>query len=128
MNTLIFIGMLLFGFLGYAQQGKRTIKVVKIDSTESYYFIRAKFKGLDKGKLLIVSERDTTFKSCKKIKKGKVYELALENYLSEKDIERLPAKKPGTLLLREDGYLIWDGKSDLPYKSPNIKSLYYIKE
>ena len=118
--------ILLFTTSVVAQNRKREVKIIKIDSTESYYFIKAKFKCKPKGKFTIVSERDTTVIAQIRIKANRTYSLVLSNYLSDEEIKRLPVKKPGILLLREDGHMIWDGKSNLPYKSPNIKSIFYI--
>ena len=124
----IFIITVLFASITVnAQKTKSKVKVIKIDSTESYYFIKGVLKSKPKRKVLIISKKDSLFKGCKKIKPRKIYDLELRSYLSEKEKNRLPAKPPGNLILREDGYIIWDGKSDLPYKSPNIKSL-YIKD
>ncbi|NCT19225.1 MAG: hypothetical protein COZ75_09565 [Flavobacteriaceae bacterium CG_4_8_14_3_um_filter_34_10] len=123
--SMTFIVVFLFILNAIGQNNKREVKIIKIDSTESNYFIRAKFKCKPKGKFMIVSKRDTTVTAQYRIKEKNTYNLELENYLSEKEINRLPVKKPGTLKLREDGFIIWDGKSNLPLKSPNIKSIFY---
>jgi len=123
---IAFIVAFLFTLNATGQNNKREVKIIKIDSTKAYYFIKAKFKCKPKGKFIIVSKRDTTVSNQGRIKEKKVYKLELENYLSEEEIKRLPAKKPGTLKLREDGYIIWDGKSKLPLKSPNINSIFYV--
>lgn len=124
--AITFIVAFLFTLNAIGQNNKREVKIIKIDSTKTYYFIKAKFKCKPKGKFVIVSKRDTTVSCEYRIKEKKSYNLKLENYLSEEEIKRLPAKKPGTLKLREDGYIIWDGKSKLPLKSPSINSIFYI--
>lgn len=110
-----------------AQESKRKVKIIQIDSTLTYYFIKGKFKSKPKGKFILISKRDSTFTSGNRIEKNKTYNLRLSNYLSEDKIRMLPAKPKGTLLLRVDGYIIWDGKLDFPYKSSNIKSIYYFE-
>jgi len=126
-QILISILFMIMTFSVTTAQNKRTVKITKIDSSESFYFLKAKYKDGKNGKILIVSRKEDVLSDCLKIKCGKTYQLALQNYFSNDYISQLPAKKPGTLLLREDGYIIWNGKTELPYKSEDIKSLCYMK-
>lgn len=127
MRTSLYVLVFILSIGLNAQSNEYEIKVKSIDSTDNFYFIKARVKGKHPRKVVIVSEKDPNIKGVEKIKHRGVYLVKLSNYLSDDKIKSLPVKPKGKLLLREEGYIIWDGKSNLPYKSPNIKSMYYIK-
>ncbi len=112
----------------FAQDIDCKVKIIKIDSTESNYFINGVLKKKRSVNVLIISKRDTTVICCERIKLKTTYLLKLSSYLGEDRLKSYPAKPKGTLRIREDGYIIWDGKSRLPYKSEDIKSLFYIRK
>lgn len=116
-----------FSLKVFSQENGRLIKITQIDSTESNYFIKGVFKTKPKNKFLIISKKEQPLILCKRIEINNIYRVLLSDYLDEKTISNLPpVLKAGTFLLREDDYIIWDGYSDLPYTSSNIKSLCYI--
>jgi hypothetical protein len=125
--TLLIFFLFIFCNIITAQEIEHNVKITHIDSTESYYFIKGKIKNEKRMKILIISEKDTTVTGNVKIKRKTTYLLELSNYLSDERINELPAKPLGTLFLKEEGYIIWDGTTSLPFKSPDIKSIYYIK-
>lgn len=105
-----------------AQTNIEHIKITKIESSDDYFFLRGKRKKSGE-KILIVSKKYDRIGECHEVQKGKVYLLELEQFLDSETLEHLPAKPPGTLILREDGYIIWDGKSALPLRAKNIQGL-----
>lgn len=129
MKKNIFNLLLLFHtFFTLAQEIERKVKITKIDSTQSCYYIKGVFKEKPRNKILIVSKNDTILNLCNKIKVGKTYLLKLSNYLNDDGIKKIPVIRAGKFLIRENGYIIWDGKNDLPYKSMDIRSIYYTRK
>lgn len=110
-----------------SQENIHEVKITSIDSTTNYYFIKGTLKKEKHKKILIVSKKQSIVVDCEKIKKKGTYFFNLFNYLTESDINKLPVKPEGSLKLREDGYIIWDGCGSFPYKALNVNSLCVTK-
>ena len=123
MRAILLIVMIqVFAFSSKSQGRFDRIKITKIDSTDNYFFIHGKCKKSGK-KILVVSKRLITNGDCNKVELKEIYALELAQYLDPGTLKDLPTKPPGTLKLREDGYIIWDGESSLPLKAKNIQGL-----
>jgi hypothetical protein len=113
----------------FGQEIEQKVQIIGIDSTQSYYFIKGNLENSN-DKILIISKKDTTAVCCIKIKPNNTYLLKLLNYISDERLKEWPALPPGTFQVREEGYTIWVNSENnrMPYKSIDIKSIYYIRE
>ncbi len=122
MRSILLVAVLqVFAFSCSGQSDYQRVRIMKIDSTDNYFFIRGKYKKSGE-KILIVSKKSTN-DGCNEIELKETYSLELVQFLDAETLEDLPAKPPGTLKLREDGYIIWDGESSFPLKAKNIQGL-----
>jgi len=122
---LLFIA---YGYSAEAQEIERKVKITHIDSTEYNYYIKGFFREKTKHKVLIISPREAVLIPSRKIQIHKKYLIRMSNYLNDTIIKKIPAKPSGTIMIEDHGYIIWDGKTDLPYKSSDIKSIYYYRK
>ncbi|MCP4458916.1 MAG: hypothetical protein GY816_12970 [Cytophagales bacterium] len=125
-STLLIVLIQVFAFSCSGQGDYERVRIMKIDSSDNYFFIHGKYKKSGE-RILIVSKKSMTNQNCNEVELKETYSLELVQFLDSETLEDLPAKPPGTLKLREDGYIIWDGESSLPLRAKNIQGLCFLE-
>lgn len=114
--------IVVFALPSWGQANLERVKILQIDSTDNYFFIKGRTQKSGE-KILVVSAKQVTKNDCGKIELKRTYLLELTEFLDSEILRDLPVKPPGTIRLREDGYIIWVGKSSLPKRAKNIRGL-----
>lgn len=109
-----FFSTLLFLMATACSSAQETsVKVKKIDQSESYYFIHGTINGNSNTEdILIISQKQTDCSLNQKqdaITVGKSYGFNLSDYVTDEDIEHIQASGSETFLFLED-YPIWSNR------------------
>lgn len=104
-----------------------TYLIIKIDSTNNHYLIRATRNNSINDSVLIISKKGDAINYCKcslKILVGNRYDFIVDNFLEKEFTGKLPASANG-FSMRLDNHIIKLNEKYFPFKTKNLSGLRY---